>query len=76
MKYNFLPENLFTVENEEILSINLFGKSIKNPIGLAAGFDKSAEVYNQMFKLGFGFVKLVQLLLKNNMEIQNLEFSG
>ena len=58
LKYNFLPESLFTVENEEILSINLFGKSIKNPIGLAAGFDKSAEVYNQMFKFGFGFVEV------------------
>ena len=58
LKYNFLPESLFTVENEEILSINLFGKSIKNPIGLAAGFDKSAEIYNQMFKLGFGFVEV------------------
>ena len=58
LKYNFLPESLFAVENEEILSVNLFGKSIKNPIGLAAGFDKSAEVYNQMFKLGFGFVEV------------------
>ena len=25
LKYNFLPENLFAVENEEILSTNLFG---------------------------------------------------
>ncbi len=58
LKYNFLPESFFTVENEEILSTSLFGKSIKNPIGLAAGFDKSAEVYNQMFKLGFGFVEV------------------
>tara|TARA_B100000029_G_scaffold265815_1_gene261903 strand:- start:2605 stop:3651 length:1047 start_codon:yes stop_codon:yes gene_type:complete len=58
LKYNFLPEKLFTVENEEILNLNLFGRSIKNPIGLAAGFDKSAEVYNQMYKLGFGFVEV------------------
>ena len=36
----------------------MFGKPIRNPIGLAAGFDKSAEVYNQMFKLGFGFVEI------------------
>ena len=52
LKYNFVPEKFFKVENEEKLSISLFGKSIKNPIGLAAGFDKSGEVYNQMFKLG------------------------
>ena len=58
LKYNFLPESFFAVDDEEILSIDLFGKSIKNPIGLAAGFDKSAEVYNQMFKLGFGFVEV------------------
>ena len=58
LKYNFLPESLFNVENEELLSINLFGRTIKNPIGLAAGFDKSAEVYNQMFKIGFGFVEV------------------
>jgi len=58
LKYNFLPESLFSVEDEEILSIKLFGKEIQNPIGLAAGFDKSAEVYNEIFKLGFGFVEV------------------
>tara|TARA_Y100001970_G_scaffold35584_1_gene43986 strand:+ start:1625 stop:2677 length:1053 start_codon:yes stop_codon:yes gene_type:complete len=58
LKYNFLPESLFTVKDEEILNTNLFGKKIQNPIGLAAGFDKSAEVYNEIFKLGFGFVEV------------------
>ena len=58
IKYNFFPEKFFSVENEEILSLSLFGKTLKNPIGLAAGFDKSAEIYNQMYKLGFGFVEI------------------
>ncbi len=58
LKFNFLPESLLSVENEEMLKTNLFGKEIKNPIGLAAGFDKSAEVYNKMFKLGFGFIEV------------------
>ena len=58
LKYNFLPKNLFSVENEEILKTKLFGKQIENPIGLAAGFDKSAEVYNEIFKIGFGFVEV------------------
>ncbi len=58
LKYNFLPESLFKVENEEVLNTTLFGKEIQNPIGLAAGFDKSAEVYNKIFKLGFGFVEV------------------
>ena len=44
LKYNILPESLFSVKDEEILNTKLFGKKIQNPIGLAAGFDKSAEV--------------------------------
>ena len=36
----------------------LLGKTISNPIGLAAGFDKSAEVYNSLFKFGFGFIEV------------------
>ncbi len=58
LKYNFLPEELFTVENESILESKIFDTKIKNPIGLAAGFDKSAEVYNSLFKFGFGFVEV------------------
>ena len=58
LKYNILPSNFFSVNNEEILSTKLFGKEISNPIGLAAGFDKSAEVYNEIFKIGFGFVEV------------------
>ena len=58
LKYNFLPSNLFSVNEEEMLSTQLFGKEINNPIGLAAGFDKSAEVYNEIFKIGFGFVEV------------------
>ena len=58
LKANFLPKSIFAVENEEMLETNLFGNSISNPIGLAAGFDKSAEVYNSLFKFGFGFIEV------------------
>jgi dihydroorotate dehydrogenase len=58
LKYNFIPETFFQVKNEEMLLTKLFQKKLKNPIGLAAGFDKSAEVYNSCFKLGFGFVEV------------------
>jgi len=58
LKANFLPESLFNVQGEELLEVDLFQKKFKNPIGLAAGFDKSAEVYNSLFKLGFGFVEV------------------
>ena len=58
LKLNFLPEYKKILESEEILNCKLFGKKINNPIGLAAGFDKSAEAYNSLFKLGFGFVEV------------------
>ena len=58
LKANILPKSFFNVESEEMLETNLLGKTISNPIGLAAGFDKSAEVYNEIFKIGFGFVEV------------------
>ena len=58
LKFNPLPSKLFEVEGEEMLNIKLLGKNFSNPIGLAAGFDKSAEAYNSIFKLGFGFVEV------------------
>ena len=58
LKFNILPKKLFRVEGEEILETRLFEEKIPNPIGLAAGFDKSAEVYNSLFRLGYGFVEV------------------
>ena len=58
LKANILPKSFFNVESEEMLQINLLGKTIPNPIGLAAGFDKSAEVYNSLFKFGFGYIEV------------------
>ena len=56
-----LKTNLFLKQNiSEVsyLKSELFGREIKNPIGVAAGFDKNAEVYNSLFNLGFGFVEV------------------
>ena len=56
-----LKTNLIVQDNKNnklILKTKLFGKEIPNPIGIAAGFDKNAEVYNPLFKLGFGFVEV------------------
>ena len=58
LKLNILPKNIFQVDNEELLETDLFNERLPNPIGLAAGFDKSAEVYNSLFKLGYGFVEV------------------
>ena len=46
------------IKKYECLKVNFLGKEIPNPIGIAAGFDKNAEVYNSLFKLGFGFVEV------------------
>ena len=58
LKINPFPRKIFEVEDEQMLKIELLGKNFPNPIGLAAGFDKSAEVYNSLLKLGFGFVEV------------------
>ena len=58
LKFNFLPSKTFEVEDEQMLNIKLLGKNFPNPIGLAAGFDKSAEAFNSLLKLGFGFVEV------------------
>jgi len=51
---NFYDEN----KKDPMFQTTLFGKKIDNPIGMAAGFDKNAEVYNSLFRLGFGFVEV------------------
>ena len=58
LKLNFVPNIFEKNDNERLLESKLFNKSISNPIGMAAGFDKNAEVYNALFKLGFGFVEV------------------
>jgi len=40
------------------LAIKLLGLQFPNPVGLAAGFDKNAEVPDQMLGFGFGFVEV------------------
>ncbi len=58
LKLNVLPKHIFQVAEEELLETDLLNEKLPNPIGLAAGFDKSAEVYNSLFKIGYGFVEV------------------
>ena len=58
LKLNLTPNFFDENKNSTIFQTDLFGKKIDNPIGMAAGFDKNAEVYNSLFKLGFGFVEV------------------
>jgi dihydroorotate dehydrogenase len=43
--------------DDEKLQVQAFGLTFPNPVGLAAGFDKNAEVIDQLLRLGFGFVE-------------------
>ena len=58
LKFNFIPNMPDENKDDPLFKTELFGKNIENPIGMAAGFDKNAEVYNSLFKLGFGFVEV------------------
>ena len=58
LKLNLTPNLTNENKDDPMFMTNLFGKEIDNPIGMAAGFDKNAEVYNPLFKLGFGFVEV------------------
>ena len=58
LKFNFVPNILDEEKNDPLFKTKLFNKDLENPIGMAAGFDKNAEVYNSLFKLGFGFVEV------------------
>ena len=42
-------------ESYDILKSNVFGLNFSNPVGIAAGFDKNAEVAQNLINLGFGF---------------------
>lgn len=56
LKYESLVKN--NILNNERLEVKVFNKKLPNPIGMAAGFDKDAEIYNSLYKLGFGFVEV------------------
>ena len=58
LKFNLVPNIMDENKNHPLFKTKLFNKNLNNPIGMAAGFDKNAEVYNSLFKLGFGFVEV------------------
>jgi len=55
-----LPSRAFGIEPtlDRALQTNIAGLSFSNPVGVAAGFDKDAEVPDALLKLGFGFTEV------------------
>ncbi|MFA6060533.1 MAG: quinone-dependent dihydroorotate dehydrogenase [Taibaiella sp.] len=48
----------FSVESNTQLERKLWGLTFKNPVGLAAGFDKDAKFTDELASLGFGFIEI------------------
>ena len=53
----WLLRKFYAVEKVE-LEREVFGMHFRNPIGLAAGYDRNGEVYRTLAAIGFGFVEI------------------
>jgi dihydroorotate dehydrogenase len=60
---SFLFKSLYEVSDKR-LETEVFGLKFKNPVGLAAGFDKDAKLYQELSTLGFGFIEIGTLTPK------------
>lgn len=58
-----LIKSLYAV-NDKRLEREVFGLKFKNPVGLAAGFDKDAKLYKELSNFGFGFIEIGTLTPK------------
>lgn len=59
----FLFRKMYEVKDER-LEREVFGLKFKNPVGLAAGFDKDAKLYKELSNFGFGFIEIGTLTPK------------
>ncbi len=59
----FIFRSLYLKEDKR-LERQLFGLTFKNPVGLAAGFDKDAKLFNELNNFGFGFIEIGTLTPK------------
>ncbi len=55
--FSSIFRSLYLVKNP-VLEREVFGLKFKNPVGLAAGFDKNAILYNELGNFGFGFIEI------------------
>lgn len=61
--FSSIFRSLFVVSDKR-LEREVFGLKFKNPVGLAAGFDKDARLFNEFSDFGFGFVEIGTLTPK------------
>ena len=56
LKFGYIPP--VKLNKSSLIEISFLSKKLLSPVGIAAGFDKNAEVYNALLNLGFGFVEV------------------
>lgn len=61
--FSTIYKSLYLV-NDKRLETEVFGLKFKNPVGLAAGFDKDAKLYKELSNFGFGFIEIGTLTPK------------
>lgn len=61
--FSILIRLIYEVRDKR-LEVEVFGLKFKNPIGLAAGFDKDARLYKELSNFGFGFIEIGTLTPK------------
>ena len=59
-----LPPHVKLTRDDPALAVRAFGLNFSNPVGMAAGFDKHAEVSDPLLRLGFGFVEVGTVTLR------------
>ncbi|HRG17509.1 MAG TPA: quinone-dependent dihydroorotate dehydrogenase [Flavobacterium lutivivi] len=61
--FSTICRSIYEVKDKR-LEKEVFGLKFKNPVGLAAGFDKDAKLYNELSNFGFGFIEIGTLTPK------------
>jgi len=61
--FSIICRSIYEVKDKR-LEKEVFGLKFKNPVGLAAGFDKDAKLYNELSNFGFGFIEIGTLTPK------------
>ncbi|WP_367751863.1 quinone-dependent dihydroorotate dehydrogenase [Flavobacterium sp. WC2430] len=61
--FSAIYRSLYLVDDKR-LETEVFGLKFKNPVGLAAGFDKDAKLYKELSNFGFGFIEIGTLTPK------------
>lgn len=63
LKYGLVPKQ--KAEDPSLLRTSVLGLQFKNPIGMAAGFDKQGEAVEALHEIGFSFVEIGKIHCKS-----------